>query len=165
MMAISTLEDEQIVWTDKSSDVKTGSTNFHTCLLCRLNLSVCEDDFLKTICPSRRTSRPNFDLNSPAGGLRRTNSRFASHGGMELAKMAMVCGKFAWKVGRREFTLVDQTVRRFGHPCRRFCSSSSVKTADVTIALAAYTNYMARFFGISNITFCLRSYLNKGSFF
>ena len=37
-MAVFTLEDEQIVWTDKSSqthkssDVKTGQTNFQTTL-------------------------------------------------------------------------------------------------------------------------------------
>ena len=29
-LALFTLEDEQIVWTDKSSDVKTGRTNFWT---------------------------------------------------------------------------------------------------------------------------------------
>ena len=54
--------------------------------------------FLKTICPSRRTSRPKFDLSSHLDGLRRTNGRFACHGGMELEKGAMVCGKFASKL-------------------------------------------------------------------
>ena len=98
ILAVFTLEDEQIVWTDKSSqtcklsDVKTGRTNLSVCL------SVCEDDFLKTICPSRRTSRPKSDLNSHSDGLRRTNGRFTRPGGMELAKGAMVCGKFAWKL-------------------------------------------------------------------
>ena len=93
-LAVFTLEDEQIVWTEKSSqthkssDVKTGRTN----------LSVCEDDFLKMICLSRRTSRPKSDLNSPSDGLRRTNGRFTRLGAMVLAKGAMVCGKFAWKL-------------------------------------------------------------------
>ena len=93
---VFTLEDEQIVWTNKSSqtsessDVKTGRTNFS-----RLNLPVCENDFLKTICLSRRTGRPKSDLNSHSDGLRRTNGRFARLGGLELAKRAMVCGKFA----------------------------------------------------------------------
>ena len=53
-LAVFTLEDEQIVWTDKSSQtdkssgVKTGRTNFQKTLsseIVRL-LSVCEDDFL-----------------------------------------------------------------------------------------------------------------------
>ena len=66
--------------------------------ICPVCLSVCEDDFLKTICPSRRTSRPKSDLNSHSDGLRRTNGRFTRLGGMVLAKGDMVCGKFAWKL-------------------------------------------------------------------
>ena len=100
-MAVFTLEDEQIVWTDKSSqthkssDVKTGRTNFQTTLsseFVRLFVRL-----LKTTCPSTRTSRPKSDLNSHSDGLRRTNGRFTRLGGMVLAKGAMVCGKFAWK--------------------------------------------------------------------
>ena len=51
---------------------------------------------------------------------------------MELAKKAMFCAKFASKlaeVGRLEFTLVDQTVRRFVRPDNY--SSSKVKTASM----------------------------------
>ena len=71
-----------------------------------------EDNFLKTICPSRRTSRPKSDLNSHSDGLTRTNGQFAGRGGMELADRAMVCGNIVG-VDRLEFTLVHQTVRRF----------------------------------------------------
>ena len=81
---------------------ENGTNKFSDQRLCRLNLSVClsvyEDDFLKTICPSKRTRRPKSDLNSHSDGLRRTNGRFNRLGGMELAKGAMVCGKFAWKL-------------------------------------------------------------------
>ena len=102
-MGIFTLEDEQIVCTDKSfqtdksSDVKTGRTNFQTTKSSE-NLFVCLFVFLKTICPSRRTSRPKSDQNSHSDGLRRTDGRFARLGGMELAKRAMFCGKFASKL-------------------------------------------------------------------
>ena len=103
-LSVFTLEDEQIAWTDKwsqivsddkSSDVKTGRTNFQTTKICP---SVKTGDFLKTICPSRQTSRPKSDLNSHSDGLKRTNGQFASLGGMELPKGAIVCGKFAWKL-------------------------------------------------------------------
>ena len=84
-MAIFTLKDEQIIWTDKSSQTDKSS-------------DVTSDDFLKMIYPSSRTSQPKSDLNSLSDGLRQTNGRFACCGGMELAKRAMVCGKFAWKL-------------------------------------------------------------------
>ena len=67
-MAVFTQEDEPFIWTDKSSqtdessDVKTGRTNFQVRRLnLSVSLSVCEDDFLKTICPSIRTSRPKSE--------------------------------------------------------------------------------------------------------
>ena len=84
-MAIFTLKDEQIIWTDKSSQTDKSS-------------DVTSDDFLKTIYPSSRTSQPKSNLNSLSDGLRQTNGRFACCGGMELAKRVMVCGKFAWKL-------------------------------------------------------------------
>ena len=74
-IAIFTLDEKQIIWMDKlsqmdkSSDVKMGQTNFQT---------------------SKGTSRPKSDLNSHSDRLRRTNGRFARLGGMELAKGAMV---------------------------------------------------------------------------
>ena len=118
-MAVFTLEDEQIVWTvkssqmDKSSDFLENWTNKFSEDLIRLNLSVClsvcEVEFLKTICSSRRTSRPKSDLTSHSDGLRRTNCRFARHGGMEVGKRAMVFEKFCLE-------LRDQTVRRFVRP-------------------------------------------------
>ena len=51
-----------------------------------------------------------------------TNGRFARHGGMELAKRAVLCeiGLEISRVGRLEFTLVDQTVRRFVRPVDLF---------------------------------------------
>ena len=60
-IVVFTLEDEQIVWTDKLSDVK----------LSRLSLSVCvsvfEDDFSKTIYGNNSSKvRPKF-------AFRRTN--------------------------------------------------------------------------------------------
>ena len=59
-LAVFTQEDEQTVWTDKSSqtnkssDVQTGRTNFLT------NNSSDNWPSGKTICPSRRTSRRKF---------------------------------------------------------------------------------------------------------
>ena len=56
-LAVFTLEDVQIVWTDKSpqtdksSDVKMGGRNFQMTQC--LNLSVCENDFLKTVSVRR----------------------------------------------------------------------------------------------------------------
>ena len=85
---IFTLEDKQIVCTDKLSqtaklsDVKTGQTNLNLLVW----LSICEDNFLKIICPSRQTGQPQFNLNSHSDGLRRTNGQFARLGGMELAE-------------------------------------------------------------------------------
>ena len=55
-LAVFTIEDEQIVWTDKSSDVKTGRINFQTTVSSEfVRLSVCPSvcSSVKTICPSR----------------------------------------------------------------------------------------------------------------
>ena len=94
--------------------------------LCRLNLSVCEDDILKTICPSRRTSRPK----SHSGGLRRTSGRFARLGGMETAQGAMVCGKFAWKLAELAILNSHQSNKPSDDlSFQTICLSSSVKTA------------------------------------
>ena len=93
-LAVFTLEDEQIVWTDKTSqtdkspDVKTGRTNFQT--ISSVCLSVCEDDFLKAICPSRTTSRLKSDLHSHSDGLR-TNGRFARVGELKK-KQSLIVG-------------------------------------------------------------------------
>ena len=45
-MAVFTLEDEQIIWMDKSSDVQRGQTN-------GLTFGRLEKRFFKMICPSR----------------------------------------------------------------------------------------------------------------
>ena len=78
-LAVFTLEDEQTVWTDKSSQTDESS------------------EFVRLfVRPSRRTSRVKSDLDSHSDGIGGTNGRFARLGGMELAKGAMVCGKHAW---------------------------------------------------------------------
>ena len=56
-----TVEDEQIIWTDKSSqtnkssDVQTGRANFST----NKQRDICPSG--QTICHSRRTSRQQYD--------------------------------------------------------------------------------------------------------
>ena len=73
-MAVFTLEDEQIVWTDKSSqthkssDVKTGRTNFQTTLssefvrlFVRLRRRSFEDDLSVQTNKSTKV-RPKFTL-------------------------------------------------------------------------------------------------------
>ena len=67
-MAVFTLEDEQIVWmdkssqTDKSSDVRTERTNFLTNK--SSDIWPCGKMISQTICPSRRTSRRQYGINS-----------------------------------------------------------------------------------------------------
>ena len=73
-MAVFTLEDEQIVWTDKScqtdksSDVKTGRTNFQTTLssqfvrlFVRLWRRIFEDDLFVQTNKSTKV-RPKFTV-------------------------------------------------------------------------------------------------------
>ena len=122
IMTVSTLEDEQIVWTDKSSqtdkssDVKTGRTNFQTTLssefvrlFVRLWRRFFEDD-LSVQTNKSTIVRPKFTLRRtltekwpicPSWG-KGTSKR--SHGLWEI------CLEISG-VGRLEFTLVEQTVR------------------------------------------------------
>ena len=95
-LAVLTLEDEQIVWMDKSSQTDKSSD---VVWICPSVHKIMFKQFLETICLSRRTSQPKTNLNLHWDRLRQTkiNGRFARRRGMDPAKGAMVCEKFAWK--------------------------------------------------------------------
>ena len=69
LMAVFTLEDEQIVWMDKIVSDKqivwceNGTNKFFDEQIVWY-LAVWKDDSSQTICPSRRTSRRQYDINS-----------------------------------------------------------------------------------------------------
>ena len=69
------VSDEQIVWCEN------GTNKFFDEQVV-WNLAVWKDDFLKTICPLRRTSRRQYDLNSH---IRRSNGWFSRCEEMGLA--------------------------------------------------------------------------------
>ena len=105
-VAVFTLEDEQIVWIDKlsqmnkSSDVQTGGTNFSTSKSC----DICP--FGKTICPSRRTSRRQYDINSHQEKMRRWDHGllFTSNGQMpDDLSVQTSCSSCSVKVASESF--------------------------------------------------------------
>ena len=88
--------------------------------LCRLNLSVCENDFLKTICLSSMTNkstkvRPKFTLRRTCTNkwsICSSRGNGTSRKSDGLWKICLIISG----VGRVEFALVDQTVSRFVRP-------------------------------------------------
>ena len=101
-MAVFTLEDEQVVWTDKSSEtnkstsVKTGRANFQTNkssnfvrLFVRLYRRTNADDLFVQTNKSTK-NRPKFTLDEQ----RRTNIEFVGRWGVGTSKKAVNCGRF-----------------------------------------------------------------------
>ena len=111
--------------------------------LSRLSLSGYEDDFSKTICSSKRTSRPKFDLNShldeQMGNLpvaREWNYQ------KKRRNLGSFTGKSTWRKGRREDgkrlrvnwkSKLWPSLIHISRPNRQtICSSSGVKRLVTT---------------------------------
>ena len=126
-ITVFTLEDEQIVWTNKSSHLMWKWDEQPFGRLSRRSLSVYEDDFSKTICSSRQTSRPKSDLNSHLRRPSRENGTIkrsdefefweifweSQHGGKEEGCEERNEKKNPKEQSWVECTSVDQTVEWF----------------------------------------------------